>query len=224
MTLIAQGGRERVSTRAICDAASIQPPTIYRLFGSMDGLLDAVAREGFLLHRRGYRDSELTDDPVADLRTGWDQHIAFGLSNPYLYSVMYGRADPAAPSYAAVAANDGLRYAIHRVAETGLLRVDEEFAALSMTAAGVGATFTLLSLPEADRSPEHSVRMREAFVRSIVADQAEVSDSGLVGAAGALAALLDTTDALHPAERDLLHHWLQRLARPQRGAVAAKAD
>ncbi|WP_205752419.1 helix-turn-helix domain-containing protein [Cryptosporangium phraense] len=46
MRLLAEGGSERVSTRAVCEAAGVQPPTIYRLFDSMDGLLDAVAREG----------------------------------------------------------------------------------------------------------------------------------------------------------------------------------
>jgi len=213
MGLLAEGGRERVSTRAVCEAAGIQAPTIYRLFTSMDGLLDAVAQEGFLIHQRSYRSMEQSDDPVADLRRGWDQHVAFGLAHPYLYAVMYGRADPDTPSYAAVTANEGLRYAIHRVAEAGLLRVDEPFAALSMTAAGIGATFTLLATPEADRSLEDSVRMREGFIRSIVADRPEAPEAGIIGTAAALNALLGTTDVLHPAERALMHVWLDRLAR-----------
>lgn len=213
MGLLAEGGRERVSTRAVCEAAGIQAPTIYRLFTSMDGLFDAVAREGFLVHQRSYRSMEQTDDAVADLRKGWDQHIAFGLANPALYAVMYGRADPDTPSYAAVTANEGLHHAIHRVAEAGLLRVDEPFAALSMTAAGVGATFTLLTTPEADRSLEASVRMREGFIRSIVAEDPQAPDAGIVGTAAALNALLGTTDVLHPAERALMHVWLDRLAR-----------
>lgn len=213
MRLLAEGGQERVSTRAVCEAAGIQPPTIYRLFTSMDGLMDAVAREGFLVHQGSYRSLEQTDDPVADLRTGWDQHIAFGLANPYLYAVMYGRPDPDTPSYAAVTANEGLHYAIHRVAEAGLLRVDEPFAALSMTAAGVGATFTLLATPEAERSLEAPVRMREGFIRSIVAEHPEAPDAGIIGTAAALNALLGTTDVLHPAERALMHLWLDRLAR-----------
>jgi AcrR family transcriptional regulator len=215
MGLLAEGGTERVSTRAVCEAAGVQPPTIYRLFNSMDGLLDAVAREGFLIHQRSYRSLELSDDPVADLRKGWDQHVAFGLANPYLYSIMYGRADPATPSFAAVAANEGLHYAIHRVAEAGLLRVDERFAALSMTAAGIGATFTLLTVPEEHRSLDDSVRMREGFIHSILSDQPKAPNAGIVGTAAALNALLDTTSVLHPAERQLMHHWLDRLARSQ---------
>ncbi|MBL7255379.1 TetR/AcrR family transcriptional regulator [Paractinoplanes lichenicola] len=215
MGLLAEGGSERLSTRAVCDAAGVQPPTIYRLFGSMNGLLDAVAREGFLIHQRGYRGLEQSDDPVDILRKGWDQHVAFGLANPYLYSIMYGRADPATPSFAAVAANEGLRYSIRRLAEAGLLRVDEEFAAFSVTAAGVGTTFTLLTVPEENRSLDESARMREMLIRSIVSDRPEAPDAGVVGTAAALNVLLDTSSELHPAERGLMHHWLDRLARSQ---------
>jgi AcrR family transcriptional regulator len=36
-----------VTTRSVALAAGVQPPTIYRLFGDKDGLLDAVAEHGF---------------------------------------------------------------------------------------------------------------------------------------------------------------------------------
>ena len=45
--LLAQGGREAVSTRAVSAAAGVQAPTIYRIFGDKQGLLDAVASRGF---------------------------------------------------------------------------------------------------------------------------------------------------------------------------------
>ena len=41
--LLREGGALAVTTRGVADAASVQPPTIYRLFGDKDGLLDAVA-------------------------------------------------------------------------------------------------------------------------------------------------------------------------------------
>jgi len=47
-----------------------------------------VAAEGFLLHQRSYRSTAESDDLVADLRRGWDQHIAFGLAHPALHAVM----------------------------------------------------------------------------------------------------------------------------------------
>jgi AcrR family transcriptional regulator len=36
-----------VTTRAVAEAAGVQAPTIYRLFGDENGLLDAVAEHGF---------------------------------------------------------------------------------------------------------------------------------------------------------------------------------
>lgn len=214
MALLSESGRSAVTTRAVCRVAGVQPPTIYRAFGSMDGLLDAVAREGFLVHQRSYLGVEQSADPVADLRRGWDQHVDFGLAHPYLYSVMYGRADAGAPSFAAVTANEGLAYAIGRVAAAGLLLVDEPFAASSMTAAGIGATFTLLATPEADRSLDVSVRMREGFIGAIVADQPQAPSVGLAATAAALSALLSGSDVLHPAESALMRHWLDRLTHP----------
>ena len=45
--LLARGGRDAVTTRAVAVAAGLQPPAIYRLFGDKDGLLEAVAEHGF---------------------------------------------------------------------------------------------------------------------------------------------------------------------------------
>ena len=45
--LLTKGGREAVSTRAVSAAAGVQAPTIYRLFGDKQGLLEAVASHGF---------------------------------------------------------------------------------------------------------------------------------------------------------------------------------
>src|ERR1044072_5485849 len=53
--LLPEGGREAASTRAVGAAAGVQAPTIYRLFGDMRGLLDAVAAEGVGAHLRSKR-------------------------------------------------------------------------------------------------------------------------------------------------------------------------
>ena len=44
--LIASGGREAATTRAVAAAAGVQAPTIYRLFGDKRGLLNAAAEHG----------------------------------------------------------------------------------------------------------------------------------------------------------------------------------
>ena len=73
-------------------AAGVQAPTIYRLFGDKDGLLDALAEHVFSAYVAGKAPSATTDDPVADLRAGWDTHIGFGLANPELFALL---TDPA---------------------------------------------------------------------------------------------------------------------------------
>ena len=102
------GGREAVSTRAVSAAAGAQPPTIYRQFGDMRGLLDAVAADGFTRYVRGKVAWGGAADPVADLRAGWDLHIGFGLANPPFYALMYGNPRPEARPAAAVEAHKTL--------------------------------------------------------------------------------------------------------------------
>src|SRR5439155_8071970 len=66
--LLATGGRNAVTTRAVSAAAGVQPPTIYRHFGDMQGLLGVVARETLAVHVREQASRALTSDPVEDLR------------------------------------------------------------------------------------------------------------------------------------------------------------
>ena len=61
--LLTEDGREAVSTRAVSAAARVQAPTIYRLFGDKQGLLDAVASHGFASYLRG---KTLLRDAISD--------------------------------------------------------------------------------------------------------------------------------------------------------------
>src|SRR5947209_10691761 len=76
--LLATGGRNAVTTRAVSAAAGVQPPTIYRHFGDMQGLFDVVARETLAVYAQEKAARPPTDDPVEDLRRGWDLHIEIG--------------------------------------------------------------------------------------------------------------------------------------------------
>src|SRR3954447_22587188 len=78
-----------IATRAVCEAVGVTQPVLYRLFGDKRGLLDALADQG--LERYAARKGNLkeTDDPVADLRAGWDDHMDFAFANPALYQLMF---------------------------------------------------------------------------------------------------------------------------------------
>ena len=221
--LLATGGRVAVTTRAVSAAAGVQPPTIYRHFADMQGLLDVVARETLAIHIREQATRALTNDPVEDLRRGWDLHIAFGLAHPDAFGLLYS-----APSIAAsrsvidegVAVLQGL---VARIAEAGRLRVDVAHATDLIHAAGTGVTLTLAATPAAERAPRLSETMREAILTAITVPASTEAPEGETDAgpaaeriavhAVALRALLtDAPSTLTPAERQLLGDWLDRLA------------
>jgi AcrR family transcriptional regulator len=209
-TLLAEGGREAVSTRAVGAAAGVQAPTIYRLFGDKQGLLDAVAAEGFAAYLSAKSAPEPGIDPVDDLRAGWDEHLQFGLANPALYLLMC-EPRPGAMPPAATAGIEILAARVHRIAEAGRLRVAEERAVQLVHAAGSGTTIALIAMPEAARVLELSDLAREAVIAAITTDTPATAPPGPVGAAVALRAVLPQTTALTEPERGLLREWLDRI-------------
>src|SRR6478609_1449237 len=149
--LLASGGRDAVTTRAVSAAAGVQPPTIYRHFGDMQGLFDVVARETLAIYAREKAGRVLTNDAVEDLRRGWDLHIAFGLAHPDAFALLYS-----APSVAAyrTVIDEGvalLQRLVTSIAEAGRLRVDVAHATDLIHAAGTGVTLTLASIPPEER-------------------------------------------------------------------------
>jgi AcrR family transcriptional regulator len=210
LDLLAEGGEDAVSTRAVSAAAGVQPPTIYRFFGDKQGLLDAVAAHGLRTYLETKSSVPPSGDPVADLRRGWDLHVELGLASPALYALMYGRPRAAA-SPAARAAADILAGHIRRIAEAGRLRVPEALAADLVHAVGSGTTLALIATPEDQRDPALSTAAREAVIASITTDQPIGREPGPVTAAVALRAALPHVDALTAGEKALLTEWLDRI-------------
>ncbi len=213
LTLLETGGLEAVSTRAVSAAADVQPPTIYRHFGDMSGLLNAAASAGFTAYLGAKVARASLSDPVEELRGGWNLHVEFGLTHPHLYTLMYGapRLGPASPAASEAAAL--LRALIQRVAEAGRLVVSVDRAAAMVHAAAVGTTLSLLGAQV--RNDRLSDLMREAVLSAILTPEA-----GTERAAGrqaavhavSLTALLPDLDApFSEAERTLLVEWLGRL-------------
>ncbi|CAL9472510.1 TetR/AcrR family transcriptional regulator [Streptomyces sp. enrichment culture] len=209
--LLARGGRDAVTTRAVAEAAGLQPPAIYRLFGDKEGLLDAVAEHGFATFLASKRVDPDPPDPIADLRAGWDVAVEFGLAHPALYTLMY--TEPTRTESAAFRTGMGvLMGRIRRLAAGGWLRVDEELAAQIIHATARGAVLTWLSLPEERRDPALFTTLRESMVATVTVEQPAVRDSGPAGAARALRAALPEQTPLSDAEQRLLTEWLGRLA------------
>ena len=92
-----------VATRAVCEAAGVTQPVLYRLFGDKRGLLDALAETGLQRYAARKAELEASDDPSADLRRGWDDHLAFAREHAALYRLMF-----APRPWASSAARDGV--------------------------------------------------------------------------------------------------------------------
>jgi AcrR family transcriptional regulator len=215
--LLADGGRDAVTTRAVSSAAGVQPPTLYRLFGDMQGLLDALAAHGFSTYLEEKASRVPIDDPVDDLRAGWDRHVEFGVSNPELYALMYGSPRAGRPFEAATKAAELLRALVERIAAAGRLLLDVEAAAEMVHAAGTGVTLSLIATPPGQRDPQLSERTREAMLAAVTVEPRKRAGARrptpASHAIALKAALPELETPLSEAERGLLSEWLDRIGR-----------
>ncbi|MBF4631049.1 TetR/AcrR family transcriptional regulator [Clavibacter michiganensis subsp. phaseoli] len=217
--LLRAEGRAAVTTRAVAEAAGVQAPTIYRLFGDKEGLLDAVAETEMtrfaatkaVVIRAA---AEGAVDAVDDLRAGWDATIAFALDNPELYALMSdparGEGSPAVRAGVAL-----LEERVHRVALAGRLRVAEPLAVELIHAAATGALLSTIRRPAAERDRGLVDAMRDAVLDRILTPLERTRarrEPGLVERAVALRAHVADADRLSAGERALLAEWLDRIA------------
>ncbi|MEU1669228.1 TetR/AcrR family transcriptional regulator [Streptomyces sparsogenes] len=206
-----------VSTRAICDRAKVGMPEIYRQFGDKQGLLTAVADLGFQRFLANKRQNPLTADPVSDLRTAWDSHVAFALRNPHLYRLMFTPTGEPKPQ-AIKEAQALLLAAVERCRAVGRLRTSPELAGQSILSANVGVCLMMLSFPDLFGSLDVSHAVRDAVIGKVTGDEREDSR---IGPATVLAqALLDTLAGAPPLDDDVI----DRLTRALRPSAPASHD
>lgn len=227
--ILERDGVRAVSTRSVAAAAGIRAASLYQLFGDKDGLLSALAVHAFDLYLARKEDLGATDDPVADMRRGWDAHVRFGREHPALYLLMYGTDQPGRRPPAADRARLQLQAFLDHAAETGHLRVPPALAADLLVAGVSGATLALIGDPAVDGAGaddrqlserQLSDRMREAVIDAVTtpgaSGSAATTGADLATRAVTLGAALRATPPadlpLRPAETALLHEWLEQLA------------
>ncbi|MEU3186765.1 TetR/AcrR family transcriptional regulator [Streptomyces sp. NPDC006923] len=225
----ASGGRG-VSTRAICERAGVQAPTLYHHFGSKQGLLDAVVNYGFTQYVQARNEERPGggDDPVERIRHGWDDHVRFGLEHPSFYVLLYGQIQQGVPCTLTGQAEAMLLELLTDVARAGGLRVDPAEAAQEIAAANVGVTLSLIARPDATADAPLSRRVRDALLRDLIDESRLGGERGPAGEGrpagtdaapgiGTLAVALSTAladeppPALSNGEAILLREWLDRL-------------
>ncbi|NYD22953.1 TetR family transcriptional regulator [Kineococcus aurantiacus] len=211
--LLAASEDHDVATRAVCEAAGVTQPVLYRQFGDKKGLLDALADRGFERYAHRKAGLPVTDDPVADLLSGWDDHTRFAAANPALYQLMFVPR-PRSRSVARQRVLDLLAATLTRVAAAGRLTVEVDHAAQVVLSANVGAALNRIAQPEVF-GEDLSHRVRDAVFGSLLRDAPRREGRpGLPSAARRLRAQLDLTDpgTLEPEETALLRRWLERLS------------
>lgn len=201
-------GREP-STRELYEAAGVAAPTLYHHFGDKDGLLQAVSEGAFAAYLERKRSVPRTGDLLADFAAGWDMHVSFGVENPVLYAIMYGRGDRRR-SPAAQTAEAELRRGLERLKGAGLLRTDVDEAIAVTTAMAIGCVTRLIQDGGSATGPL-ARRIRGALMSELTAQAHEPGTADQ--AAALLLARLGPSPALFtPAEEALLRQWLHALA------------
>lgn len=207
--LLRNEGPAAVTTRRVAQEAGLQPPALYRFFQGKDDLLDAAAEHVFAEHVASKQTSAPSDDPVEDLRAGWNIQISFGLTNPYVYSLLL---EPERARNAPAQAQ-GMRILaerVHRIAAAGRLRVSEERAVRLIQSAGIGTIHTLLTLPPGQSDPQLADVAFDAVARAILADEPAVPTHDTAAVVAAFRTLLPELPGLSKAEVTLLDEWLRR--------------
>ena len=206
--LVASGGREAATTRAVAAAAGVQAPTLYRLFGDKDGLLAAVAEQVMADFVAAKDRAAAGNDPVLELRRGWDDYIAFGLSHPAVFKLM--NSSSGLLSSATAAGLAVLARRVHRVARAGRLCVTEERAVDLIHACGTGTVLALIAKPPEARD-DLAAAACEAVMAAILDEPRPEAGVTAAMATGLRASLQDIPD-LTPGECHLLGELLQRIA------------
>ncbi|MFJ2831393.1 TetR/AcrR family transcriptional regulator [Streptomyces sp. NPDC087263] len=220
--LVAESPDGDVSTRAVCEAAGVGAPALYRHFGDKEGLLSAVVDHGWERYLAAKRHRTPGTDPVQDLRDGWDTHIEFALQNPNLYRLMNSPAMRTPPA-AALESHQILTSDLQRAAEQGKLRLAPELAAQMIMSANVGVALMLVSRPATFTDGTVARRVRDAVHAAVftpdvmdsrTASGPDAGEARVPATAARLNALLRQAAAptLTLAETTLLTEWLNRLS------------
>ncbi|HET7867991.1 MAG TPA: TetR/AcrR family transcriptional regulator [Burkholderiaceae bacterium] len=130
--VLERGGPQALTTRAVCDAAGVKSPTLYHYFGDKNGLAAALVKRGmaeFMARKRAAPD---VDDPMQQLRAGWDLTVEFAVKRPALHALYMEqlRAQPelANEAYAL------MRARVQRLVDRGVFKLDVETASRAVWA------------------------------------------------------------------------------------------
>jgi AcrR family transcriptional regulator len=225
--LVARSPNADISTRAVCDAAGVTPPTLYHYFGDKEGLLAAVIDYGSTAFLESKRMAAVVihEHVADDIRVGWDNHLEFARENPNFYKLMWAPGAPAANNSTVGEAFRILNERLEHGASKGQLRVSVESGTRVVLSAVTGAALAAIYQPELFNDPSYAHELREAVIAAVTFPPAATTSNDLVGedepTIAAAAATLkqqlaveNEHSALTTPERALMEQWLTTLANP----------
>jgi AcrR family transcriptional regulator len=129
--VLGEEGPAALSARRLASAAGTSTMAVYTHFGSMAGVVDEVATEGFRRLVAHVDAVGATDDPLADLRRMARAYRDNALENRHLYGVMFGAISVGgfhgrgADREVAAAAFDQIVSGVARAMDAGVLTVGD---------------------------------------------------------------------------------------------------
>jgi AcrR family transcriptional regulator len=91
--LIATGGPQCLSARRLAAATGMSTMAVYTYFGSMNGIVREIARDGFKRLERLFMLAEQTDDPVSDMAMLGRIYRYNAMTNGHSFEVMFGSSN-----------------------------------------------------------------------------------------------------------------------------------
>lgn len=88
--LLREGGPDRISVRAVAEASGTSSRAVYAVFGSLQGLVDALAERGYRGLAQRVDAMPVTDDPATDLvLVGVDGFRAFATAEREIFRLTF---------------------------------------------------------------------------------------------------------------------------------------
>lgn len=135
-----------ISIRMLCAAANVTPATVYRHFSDRATLIVAIAQRAFDAYFSVKEAHSESDDPVQDIKDGWDAHLTFALDHPNHYKAMF-IPGVRAPISVVTRMHELLVERLERCAATRPLAIDPETGARMILATNTGAALSMISRP-----------------------------------------------------------------------------
>jgi AcrR family transcriptional regulator len=174
--ILARGGEEALSIRELCARVGVTAPTVYHHFGDKDGLVAEVVDACFAEFDRALTAGPIPVDPVEALAWGFERYVAYGVSHPAHYRLLFQRR-LVTPTRSAVASYARLERLVEAIDAAGRLRLPVADAAPAFWAAVHGVTTLVIAgfLPRDAAAIGH---VREAMIERLTTAAPAASRGG----------------------------------------------